>query len=61
MKKIKVVFVNYKLVCGGAEQALFDLISLMDKDRFEPCVFTQCPGGDWDQKFVDAGIPVLYD
>lgn len=61
MKKIKVVFVNDKLVCGGAEQALFDLINLMDKERFDVSVFVQCPGGDWDQKFADAGIPVLYD
>lgn len=61
MKKIKVVFVNYKLVCGGAEQALFDLINLMDKERFDVSVFVQCPGGDWDQKFTDAGIPVVYD
>ena len=35
MKKIKVVFVHYELVCGGAEQALFDLINLMDKDKFD--------------------------
>lgn len=61
MKKIKVVFVHYKLVCGGAEQALFDLINLMDKDRFEVTVFVQCPGGAWDRKFIDAGISVIYD
>lgn len=61
MEKIKVVFVHYKLVCGGAEQALFDLINLMDKDRFDVTVFAQCPGGDWDQKFLDAGIKVIYD
>ena len=30
MDKIKVVFVHYKLVCGGAEQALFDLVTLID-------------------------------
>ena len=61
MKKIKVVFVHYKLVCGGAEQALFDLIQLLDKEKFEVTVFAQCPGGDRDQKFVDAGIRVIYD
>lgn len=61
MEKIKVVFVHYKLVCGGAEQALFDLISLMDKEKFDVTVFAQCPGGEWDHKFIDAGIHVIYD
>ena len=61
MEKIKVVFVHYKLVCGGAEQALFDLINLMDKSRFEITLFVQSPGGPWDQKFIDAGIHVIYD
>lgn len=61
MKKIKVVFVEYQLVCGGAEQALFDLITLLDRERFEPCVFVQSPGGPWEKKFTDAGIPVIHD
>lgn len=61
MKKIKVAFVHYKLVCGGAEQALFDLIQLLDKDKFDVTLFVQCPGGDWDRKFIDAGIHLIYD
>ena len=61
MKKIKVVFVHYKLVCGGAEQALFDLIQLLDKEKFDVTLFVQCPGGPWDQRFKDAGIRVVYD
>lgn len=61
MKKIKVVFVHYKLVCGGAEQALFDLIQLLDKEKFDITLFVQSPGGAWDQKFIDAGIHVIYD
>ena len=61
MEKIKVVFVHYKLVCGGAEQALFDLICLMDKTKFDVAVFVQVPGGKWEDKFRDAGIPVIYD
>ena len=31
MEKIRILFVHHKLVCGGAEQALFDLIGLLDK------------------------------
>ena len=61
MRKIRVVFVEYQLVCGGAEQALFDLISLLEKERFEPSVFVQTPGGTWEKKFTDAGIPVIHD
>ena len=61
MKKIKIVFIHYKLVCGGAEQALFDLANLMDKEKFDITVFAQVPGGVWDQKFKDAGIRVIYD
>lgn len=61
MEKIKVVFVNYQLICGGAEQALFDLICLMDKEKFDVSVFIQNPGGAWEEKFRDAGIKILYD
>lgn len=61
MKKIKVVFVHYKLVCGGAEQALFDLIQLLDKEKFDITLFVQSAGGEWDRKFIDAGIRVIYD
>ena len=61
MKKIKVVFIHYNLVCGGAEQALFDLIQLLDKDKFDVTLFVQSPGGPWDGKFINAGINVIYD
>lgn len=61
MKKIRVVFVEYQLVCGGAEQALFDLINLLDKDRFEASVFVQSAGGNWEEKFWSRGIPVIHD
>ena len=61
MERIKIVFVHDKLVCGGTDQALFDLVQLLDKDKFDVSVFAQKPGGPWDQKFVDAGIRVIYD
>lgn len=60
MKKIKVVFVNYRMVCGGAEQALYDLIHLMDKEKFDVSLFVQCPGGPWDERFREI-VPVYYD
>ena len=61
MEKIRVVFVHHRLVCGGAEQALFDLVSLMDKTKFDVSVFIQHDDGAWDHKFRDAGIKVVYD
>lgn len=61
MNKIKVVFIQDKLVCGGAEQALFDLTNLLDKEKFEVTVLVQKPGGPWDEKFRDGGVNVIYD
>lgn len=61
MEKIRIVFVHDRLVCGGTDQALFDLVQLLDKDKFDVSVFVQKHGGPWDQKFADAGIRVLYD
>ena len=61
MDRIHILFVQHKLVCGGAEQALFDLIGLLDKNRFEAKIFVQDPGGEWEQKFRDAGIELIYD
>ena len=59
MERIHILFVHHKLVCGGAEQALFDLIGLLDKTRFEAKIFVQVPGGEWERKFRDAGIELI--
>ena len=61
MERIHILFVHHKLVCGGAEQALFDLVGLLDKTRFEAKIFVQVPGGEWERKFRDAGIELIYD
>lgn len=58
MDKIKIVFLQYQLVCGGAEQALYDLIGLLDKTRFDITVVALVDGGEWEDKFQDAGISV---
>lgn len=59
--RIKIVFVIHKLLCGGTEQALFDLIALMDRDRFDVAVFVQQGGYIWEKKFMEAGIRVVFD
>lgn len=61
MEKIKIVFIEDCLVCGGAEKALFDLVLLLDKEKFDITVLSQKPGGPWDKKFKDAGIHLIYD
>lgn len=61
MEKIKILFVDHELVCGGAEQALFDLVNLLDKDKFEVTGFAQHDNGEWIYKFWDAGINVVFD
>jgi hypothetical protein len=32
MEKIKIVFVHDKLVCGGTDQALFDLVTRLSDE-----------------------------
>lgn len=59
LRKIKIVFMVQQLVCGGAEQALFNLVSLMDKTKFDITVFALVDGGPWETKFTDAGIRVV--
>lgn len=61
MERIKVVFIEDSLVCGGAEQALYDLVLLLDKEKFDVTVLSQKPGAEWDRKFLDAGIHMIYD
>lgn len=61
MERIKIVFIEDSLVCGGAEQALYDLALLLDKEKFDVTILSQKPGAVWDQKFVDAGIHLIYD
>ena len=61
MGRIKIVFIEDSLVCGGAEQALYDLALLLDKEKFDVTVLAQKPGAQWDRKFVDAGIHLIYD
>lgn len=56
---IKILFIHNQLVCGGAEQALYDLILLMDKTKFDITVLVQYDGGVWEDKFKQAGIRVV--
>lgn len=61
MGRIKVVFVIHSLLCGGTEQALFDLLCLLNKAKFEITVLVQYEGGVWEEKFRNAGFCVMHD
>ena len=56
----KLLFVHQRLVCGGAESALFSLLTLLDKTKYEITVFVLHDGGEWEQKFRDVGIRVIH-
>lgn len=56
----KLLFVHVKLVCGGAENALFNLLNLLDKSKYDISVLVLNDGGEWEQKFQDAGIRVIH-
>lgn len=57
-RRIKLLFIHHKLVCGGAEQALYDLINLLDKEKFEIILFLDTTGGEWEEKFQSLGIRI---
>lgn len=56
----KLLFIHVKLVCGGAENALFNLLNLLDKTKYDISVLVLQDGGEWEQKFRDAGIRVIH-
>ena len=59
MRKIKIVFLHWCLVCGGAETALYDLINLLDKNIFDITIFSIYGGGEWEEKFLATGVKIL--
>lgn len=55
----KILFLFDSLECGGAEQALYDLLRLMDKRQFEVAIFVLKAGGVWEEKFRKEGVRIL--
>lgn len=58
MGRIKILFLQEKLACGGTEQALYDLACLMDKTKFDITILPLTEGGEWEEKFREAGLHV---
>ena len=59
MKKIRIVFIVHQINQGGMESALFNLISLMDKDKFDITIFSVIGWGEWEDKFRDSGFYLI--
>ena len=59
MDRVKILFVHNQLVCGGAEQALYDLVSLMDREKFDITILALHPFGQWYDKFCATGVRVM--
>lgn len=57
--RIKILFFQWKLVFGGTESALFDLLRMMNKEDFDITLFVMEEGGVWDQKFKNEQIRVI--
>ena len=60
MEKYRICFIHWRLVIGGADSALYDLVTLLDKTKFDITVFVVHPDGEWHEKFRDSGINVLH-
>lgn len=58
MKKIKIAFIILCLGYGGAEKALYYLVKLMDKNKFDITVFAVLAGGKMEPDFIDLGVKV---
>lgn len=55
---INIAFIVMHLGYGGAEKALYYLVKLMDKRKFDITVFTVFSGGKMERDFIDLGVKV---
>lgn len=59
--RIKILFLINNLSLGGAELMLLDLIKNLDHKKYEIAVGTVMGGGELEEKYREAGIPLyLY-
>jgi len=57
-KKIKIIFVTAALEVGGAEKFLLDLLSRLDRGRFEPILATVVGSGKLEPNFRALNLPI---
>ena len=58
-KKINVLFLFAKLVIGGAERTLIDLVPRLDRSRFNPLVVCLKEKGAFGEEMERRGVPVI--
>lgn len=55
---MKIVYIIPELYIGGAEVMLYNLLSNIDRDRFEPIILSLMDRGLFGEKFEQLDIPV---
>jgi glycosyltransferase involved in cell wall biosynthesis len=55
---VRIGFVNYELGTGGIETLILEICKRLNREHFEPVVFTLCSGGVLEKEFIQAGVPV---
>lgn len=56
---IRIAFFAPLLATGGTQRHLQQVLSLLDRRRFEPVVVTLKPGGEIESELRAAGVPVM--
>ena len=60
MTKRKVVFIINNFLVGGVERLIYDLISCLDKDKFNVSIITVMGSGPWEPQFRELGVPIYF-
>lgn len=60
MQKKKIVFVINNFLVGGVERLLLDLLSHLDKNRFEIEIITVLGSGPLEKDFRSLGLPIYF-
>jgi glycosyltransferase involved in cell wall biosynthesis len=55
---MKLLYVTTGLDSGGAQMMLYNLLSRMDRDRFDPIVISLMGQGLWGDRIESLGVPV---
>ncbi|HRU04292.1 MAG TPA: glycosyltransferase [Candidatus Brocadiia bacterium] len=59
-RRLRVFYLITELDAGGAEKALFELASRLDRTRFEPVVGCLSGRGVFGRRLEEAGVEVVY-
>ena len=60
MSKKKIIFVMNNFLVGGVEKLLFDIISCLDKEKYDINIITVFGTGPLENSFRHLGIPIYF-